>query len=193
MVSRREERLTEREMWSPRERNGLQKGRCGLHERGTAVKKRKCGLQERETAFRKGDVVSRREERLAEREMWSPGERNGFQKGKCGLQKRETTFQKGRCGLQERGTACRKGDVVSRREERLSVREMRSPGERNGLQKGRCGFQERETAYRKQCSGLLSFFAFYFLKVYLHHSSKIKSHKRSHKTVEINVFLTILA
>jgi hypothetical protein len=39
------------------------------------------------------------------------------------------------------------------------------------------------------------FFAFYFLKVHLHHFSKIKSNKekRSHKTVGINVFLTIFA
>jgi hypothetical protein len=32
-------------------------------------------------------------------------------------------------------------------------------------------------------------FAYYFLKVHLHHSSKMKSHK----TVEIKVFLTIFA
>ncbi len=38
----------------------------------------------------------------------------------------------------------------------------------------------------------LSFFAYYFFKVYLHHFSKIKSHKKSHKTVEINVFLLFL-
>ncbi len=36
MLSRREERLQEREMWSLNERKGLQKGRCGLQERGTA-------------------------------------------------------------------------------------------------------------------------------------------------------------
>jgi hypothetical protein len=34
--------------------------------------------------------------------------------------------------------------------------------------------------------------AYYFLKVFLHHFSKIKSQKRSHKTVEIKVFLTFL-
>jgi hypothetical protein len=32
------------------------------------------------------------------------------------------------------------------------------------------------------------FCLFYFLNVHLHHFSKIKSHKRSHKTVGINVF-----
>jgi hypothetical protein len=38
----------------------------------------------------------------------------------------------------------------------------------------------------------LSFSTYYFLKVHLHHFSKIKKAKRSHKTVEIMVFLTIL-
>jgi hypothetical protein len=38
-----------------------------------------------------------------------------------------------------------------------------------------------------------SFSAYYFLKVHLHHFSKIKSKKRSHKTVGINVFLSIFA
>ncbi len=36
------------------------------------------------------------------------------------------------------------------------------------------------------------FSAFYFLKVYLHHFSKIKSHK-NYKIVENKVFLTIFA
>jgi hypothetical protein len=38
-----------------------------------------------------------------------------------------------------------------------------------------------------------SFSAYYFLKVHLHHFSKIKSPKRSHKTVGIKDFLTIFA
>jgi hypothetical protein len=38
-----------------------------------------------------------------------------------------------------------------------------------------------------------SFSAYYFLKVHLHHFSKIKSQKRSHETVEMKVFLTIFA
>ncbi len=38
-----------------------------------------------------------------------------------------------------------------------------------------------------------NFFAYYFLKVHLHHFSKIKRHKKSHKTVGIKVFLTISA
>jgi hypothetical protein len=37
-----------------------------------------------------------------------------------------------------------------------------------------------------------SFSAYYFLKVHLHHFSKIKS-QRGHKTVGIKVFLTIFA
>jgi hypothetical protein len=38
-----------------------------------------------------------------------------------------------------------------------------------------------------------SFYAYSFLKVYLHHSSTIKCHKkRSHKTVGIKVFLHFL-
>ncbi len=36
-------------------------------------------------------------------------------------------------------------------------------------------------------------FCLFFLKVHLHNSSKIKSHKRSHKFVEIKVFLTVFA
>jgi hypothetical protein len=38
-----------------------------------------------------------------------------------------------------------------------------------------------------------SFSAYYFLKVHLHYFSKIKSPKRSHKTVGNKVFLTIFA
>jgi hypothetical protein len=38
-----------------------------------------------------------------------------------------------------------------------------------------------------------SFSAFYFLKVLLHHFSRVKSQKRCHKKVEIKVFLTIFA
>jgi hypothetical protein len=38
-----------------------------------------------------------------------------------------------------------------------------------------------------------SFPAYYFLKVFLHHFSKDKKSKRSSKTVEIKVFLTIFA
>ncbi len=38
----------------------------------------------------------------------------------------------------------------------------------------------------------LSFFAYYFLKLHLHHYSKIKESKRSHKTVGIKVLLTLL-
>ncbi len=53
MVSKKEKRLTEREMWSLGDRNVLQKGRCG--------------------------VVSI-EEWLTEREMWSPGGRNAYRK-----------------------------------------------------------------------------------------------------------------
>jgi hypothetical protein len=45
---------TYREMWSPEDRNGLQKW--------------VCGLLKRETAYRKENIVSRREERLTERE-----------------------------------------------------------------------------------------------------------------------------
>jgi hypothetical protein len=38
------------------------------------------------------------------------------------------------------------------------------------------------------------FFAYYFLKVHLHHFSKIKSHKEVTKQyLDINVFLTIFA
>ncbi len=37
------------------------------------------------------------------------------------------------------------------------------------------------------------FVAFFFLKVHLHHSSKIKSHKKSLKTAEIKIFLIIFA
>jgi hypothetical protein len=37
------------------------------------------------------------------------------------------------------------------------------------------------------------FSAYYFLRGYLHHFSKIKSHKRSYKTVGSMVFLTIVA
>jgi hypothetical protein len=36
------------------------------------------------------------------------------------------------------------------------------------------------------------FFAYYFLKVHLHHFSKIKSHTEAKKTVSIDVFLTFL-
>ncbi len=39
----------------------------------------------------------------------------------------------------------------------------------------------------------LSFSAYYFLKVHLHHFSEIKSNKKSHKAVGIKVFLTIFA
>jgi hypothetical protein len=35
--------------------------------------------------------------------------------------------------------------------------------------------------------------AYYFLKVHLHHFSKIKNHKEVIKTVRIKVFLTIFA
>jgi hypothetical protein len=38
-----------------------------------------------------------------------------------------------------------------------------------------------------------SFSAYYFLKVHLGRFSKIKSKKKSHKTIEINVFLSIFA
>jgi hypothetical protein len=55
-------------MWSLGERNGLQKRRCGFQKRGTA--------------YKKGDVVSRRYERLTEREMWTPEKRNGNLKKK---------------------------------------------------------------------------------------------------------------
>jgi hypothetical protein len=40
---------------------------------------------------------------------------------------------------------------------------------------------------------LLSFLAYYFLKVYLHHVSKTKSHKEVTKTVGIQVIFTIFA
>jgi hypothetical protein len=38
-----------------------------------------------------------------------------------------------------------------------------------------------------------SFSVYYFLKLHLHHFSKIKSPKRSHKTVGIKDFFTIFA
>jgi hypothetical protein len=44
VVSRGEERLTEKEMWFPKKRNGLQKGRCGLQERETSYRKKCFGL-----------------------------------------------------------------------------------------------------------------------------------------------------
>jgi hypothetical protein len=45
----------------------------------------------------------------------------------------------------------------------------------------------------KKNSGFLSFLAYYFLKVNLHHFSKIKKVIKRHKTVGINVFHTIFA
>ncbi len=51
-------------------------------------------------------MVSRIEEWLTEREMWSPGEKNAYRKGDV-VSRREERLQKGRCGLQERGTAYR--------------------------------------------------------------------------------------
>jgi hypothetical protein len=62
-------------------------------------------------------VVSKTEKRLTEREMWSLGDRN--------------VLQKGRCGLQKRGKAYRKGDVVSW-----------FLGDKNVLQKGRFDLQK---------------------------------------------------
>jgi hypothetical protein len=41
--------------------------------------------------------------------------------------------------------------------------------------------------FKKSCS------AYYFLKVLIHNFSKIKVKRKSHKTVEIKVFLTIFA
>ncbi len=53
-------------------------------------------VAERETfgGLRSEDIVSRPEERLTEREMWYLGERNGIQKGRCGLQERGTLTER---------------------------------------------------------------------------------------------------
>jgi hypothetical protein len=49
-----------------------------------------------------------------------------------------------------------------------------------------------QDASKKQIFKII-FSAYYFLKVLLHHFSKVKSQKRSNKTVEIKGFLTIFA
>jgi hypothetical protein len=46
---------------------------------------------------------------------------------------------------------------------------------------------------RTNGSGSGCFSAYFFLKVHLHHFSKIKSQKRSHKLAGIKVLLTIFA
>jgi hypothetical protein len=46
---------------------------------------------------------------------------------------------------------------------------------------------------RQQNFFALSIFAYYFLKVHLHHFSKIKIHTEVTKQVGFNVFLTIFA
>ncbi len=56
---------------------------------------------------------------------------------------------------------------------------------------GFCYF--RPLPSRRQQKKLLLITVYYFLKVHLHHFSKIKNHKEVIKTVGIKVFLTIFA
>jgi hypothetical protein len=62
----------------------------------------------------------------------------------------------------------------------------------SGIGSGSCYFPHLPSR-RQQKTNLKKNSAYYFLKVYLHHFAKIKKAKRSHKTVEIKVFLTTFA
>ncbi len=58
---------------------------------------------------------------------------------------------------------------------------------------GSCCFRHWSSRWQQKTNFKKSFSAYYFFKVHLHHFSKIKSQKRSHKAVGIKIFLTTFA